>query len=66
MLVVPHQEKRGKALVAMRSQSFEFVLEAKFFFFQSCDAHFVPRRMRHLCFDKLLYFLVFIRDFSQV
>jgi len=50
----------------MRSQSFEFVFEAKFFFFQGRYAHLIPTTMRHFGFDKLLDFLMFNCDFRDV
>ena len=52
--------------MAFGSESFEFVFQAKFFFFQSRDTHFVPTGMGHFGFDQFLYSPVFVCDFSDM
>jgi hypothetical protein len=60
------QEPDCQASVVRRSQSFQFVFQPELFFFQGCNAEFVPRGMRHFSFDKFLDSLMFVCDFSYV
>jgi hypothetical protein len=55
-----------KSSVAAGSQPFELVFQAKFFFLQCRDTHFVPSGMSHFGFNQFLDLPVPVRDFPDV